>query len=443
MQLVRAAEWRTVPHHVAHALHGLCDAPFDAPFIVSFDGGGNDGTFRMFRGNRRLGTLEPVGRIALNLGTPYRLLGTTMPEVTGGRPQPRAGHLSLAGKLMAYAALASPRHDWIGHVTEYYVTYQEPNQALDSLGEALQLDLEADSLSPDNARALAATGQAAFERLLIGTIQQHIDVNTVDGLVLTGGCALNVVANERVRRLLRLPVHVPPAPNDAGIPVGALWSVHPPNSTTSPFMGPRLVCDVDEPSLRARGGRKACAADVARLLRRGAVVGIAEGRAEIGPRALGHRSIIAAPDRPDLRDRINARIKSREWYRPVAPAVLASEAHRFFEHVPPSPYMSFAASVRVEAKPALSGAVHLDGTARVQTVDNEASTLGLVLVALRDMGAPACVLNTSFNIRSRPLLQRASAALEALDSTDLDFAWIDGWLVPRVRAVQLQFGEGL
>ena len=440
-QLVDAPEWRTVDHHVAHALHGLHDAPFDEPLVVSFDGGGNDGTFRVFRGSRREGALLPVARLPLNLGTPFRLLATTMPEVTGRRPQPRAGHLSLAGKLMAYAALSPPRQEWLGAVVEYYRTYQEPSQALFSLGEALNLDLEPDTLSPDDARSLAATSQAAFEVIVLESIGDHLAGADVDGLVLTGGCALNVVANERVRRTFQVPVHVPPAPNDAGITVGALWSVELPVGPLSPFVGPALLDDVDEGTLRQRGGRKATIEDVARLIPMGAVVGIAQGRAELGPRALGHRSIVAAADRAELRERINARIKAREWYRPVAPAVLARAAPRLFEGLPRSPYMSFAATVRPSGRAQLAGAVHVDGTARVQTVDDPTSVLGSLLLALERAGAPPCVLNTSFNVKARPLLQRASAALDALDATELDFAWINGWLVPRDAEVDHRFEE--
>jgi len=103
--------------------------------------------------------------------------------------------------------------------------------------------------------------------------------------------------------------------------------------------------------------------------------------------------------------------------------------------------MSFAVSVRDSARPELAGAVHMDGTVRVQTVSDSAGVLGALLLALERAGAQPCVLNTSFNIRSRPLLQRASAALEALDTTDLDFAWINGWLVPRDLEVERRFQE--
>lgn len=428
--LVSARQWSTVDHHVAHALHGLHDSPFSQPLVVSFDGGGNDGTFRIFRGDRQRGLLTAVARPPLNLGTPYRLLATAMPEVTGRKPQPRAGHLSLAGKLMAYAALAAPRADWFSAVEDYYRAYQEPAQALYSLGEALKIELDADSLSADEARALAATSQAVFESLVEQTVLEHLHAAPVDGIILTGGCALNVVANERLRHTSRRPIHIPPAPNDAGIAVGALWSVGRPIGEVGPFVGLDLVRDVEDSRMLARGARRTAIEELAPLVLRGAIIGIAHGRMELGPRALGNRSIIAAPDRPELRERINARIKSREWYRPVAPAVLADTAMRLFENPPRSPYMSFAARVRESERRRLAGAVHIDGTARVQIIENPASPLGALLVALQRLGATPCVLNTSFNMKGQPLLRRASAALDILDATELDFAWIEGWLIP-------------
>jgi len=438
--LVQAGEWRTVNHHVAHALHGLYDAPFANPLIISFDGGGNDGTFRVFRGERHTRRLVSIARLQLNLGTPYRLLGTAMPEVTGRQPQPRAGHLSLTGKLMAYAALETPRLEWVTAIKEYYCTYQEPTQALFALGEEIGLDLEPDSLSQDDARCLAATSQAVFESLLEGVVDAHLDA-TADGVILTGGCALNVVANERIRRRVKCSVHVPPAPNDAGISVGALWSVESPAGPLSPFAGLELAQDVADSQFAARGSRKVPVDAIARLVLKGAIIGIAQGRAELGPRALGNRSIVAMPDSPTLRQRINERIKSREWYRPVAPAVLASAAPKFFELPPRSPYMSFATHVRESERARFAGAVHVDGTVRVQIVEDPSSLLGTLLLALEQLGAPPCVLNTSFNVRGKPLLQRASAALEALDTTELDFAWINGWLVARNLAVFERFSK--
>jgi carbamoyltransferase len=437
-ELVQAERWVTVDHHRAHALHGMHDAPFGRALVVSMDGGGNDGSFNLFRAQQ--GALVHVARVPLNLGTPYRLLATTMPEVTGRRPQPRVGHLSLAGKVMAYAALGNVRDEWLDAVEECYRHYQEPRQALFTLGEHVGLELEPDALENDDARDLAATSQHVFETILLRVIREQL-ADQDEGIVLTGGCALNVCANERVRRASGRPVHVPPAPNDGGIAVGALWSVAPPSARPDVFVGLPLELDVSENALGRHGAVRVDVDAIAALLCRGAVVGVAHGRAELGPRALGHRSLLALPGSLEVRDRINARIKSREWYRPLAPAVAAADAGAFVADPCPSPYMSFAIEMSAEARARFPAAAHLDGTARVQTVPPD-TLLGRLLTALGQQGMPPIVLNTSFNTRGRPLLQRASAALEALAQTELDFAWINGWLVPRDPGTWRRFRGG-
>lgn len=436
-RLVRADRWATVDHHRAHALHGLHDAGLGHALVVSYDGGGNDGSFNVFRASG--GVLERVERVALNLGTPYRLLATAMPEVTRGQPQPRAGHLSLAGKLMAYAALGEARAAWLPAVRDYYLCYQEPSQALYSLGEALGLELEPDSLGEEDARSLASTSQLAFEEILLSHLRRHLRPDDRD-LVLTGGCALNVVANERVRRECGRAVHVPPAPNDAGISVGALWSVEGPRERPSAFVGMPLVADVTERELRDRGAIRSSRAILARLLLEGAIVGVARGRAELGPRALGHRSILAYPDRVEVRDRINARIKSREWYRPVAPVVLAARAERVVHEPPNSPYMSFAPSLTEDARRRFPAISHVDGTARLQTVED--GFLAELLSEVERLGGTPVLANTSFNLRGRPLLHRASSAVAALDQVDLDYVQVEDWLLAKNPDVAARFGTG-
>ncbi|AKT38310.1 carbamoyltransferase C-terminal domain-containing protein [Chondromyces crocatus] len=434
-ELVSADRWVTVDHHRAHALHGIHDAPFRRPLVLSFDGGGNDGTFNVYRVNDD--TLVHAHRLPLNLGTPYRLLAITMPEVTGRRPQPRAGHLSLAGKIMAYAALGRVREAWLAPVAEYYRHYQEPYQALYSLGESLGLPLEPDALSSDDARDLAATSQHVFEQLTLQAVRDHLTEGD-DGIVLTGGCALNVRANECIRRTFGLPVHVPPAPNDAGIAVGALWSVERPTARPDVFVGLPLQQDVSPDELRRRAAVRTDLDHLATLLRRGAIIGVASGRAELGPRALGHRSLLALPGSIATKERINARIKSREWYRPLAPAIAAARAHQFLPDPPSSPYMSFAAPLHRDALERFPASAHLDGTARVQTVSPD-TLLGRLLDHLERQGEPPIVLNTSFNTQGRPLIHGARRALEALDQSDLDFAWLDGWLVPRDETTAARF----
>jgi len=225
-------------------------------------------------------------------------------------------------------------------------------------------------------------------------------------------------------------VHVPPAPNDAGIAVGALWSVKRPTEAPGTFRGLPLLWDVDHAALARRGARRCSPDGLAAVLARGAVVGVAHGRAEHGPRALGHRSILALAGDASIRDRINERIKSREWYRPVAPAVREGDAARFFGRACTAPSMSFAPALLADAARRYPAVSHVDGTARVQTV-RPGQFLHTLLDALESQGVDPVLVNTSFNIRAQPLVHRASEALDALDQTALDFAWIEGWLVPK------------
>lgn len=426
-ELVTADEWRRVGHHHAHALHGHCDSEFARSLVLSYDGGGNDGTFRVFSVDAR--EVRPLDRIPLNLGTPFRVLATTMPEVTGKKPQPRHGHLALAGKLMAYAALGRPREEWFRGIGEYFEHYQEPRQALDALSESIGLDLEPDSLDAETARDLAASAQAVFVRLVARVADRFRDEDH-DGLVLTGGCALNVVANQWMRERWHRPVHVPPAPNDAGIAVGALWSVERPTEAPDTFSGLPLLWDIDHAALAHRSARRCSSDELAAVLAGGAVVGVAHGRAEHGPRALGHRSILALAGDASVRDRINQRIKSREWYRPVAPVVRERDAVRFFGRACAAPSMSFAPALLADAARRFPAVSHVDGTARVQTV-RPGQFLDTLLDALDARGVDPILVNTSFNIRAQPLIHRASEALDALDQTALDYAWIEGWLVPK------------
>lgn len=440
-ELVSATRWVTVHHHRAHASAGFQDSPFERALVVSFDGGGSDGTFSVFRAARER-ELELVERIPLNLGTPYRALGTAMPEVTAGRPQPRAGHLALAGKLMAYAALGQRRPEWEPALRDYYQRFQEPRQALYSLGEDLGLPLDADALEPARARDLAATSQGVFEDLAAEVVKRHSSQVEVDGLVLTGGCALNVVLNDRLRRAGPLPVHVPPAPNDAGIALGAAWT-HDPSSGRSQtvFLGPPLDEDVPVEALRDRGARPSTPELVAAVLARGAVVGVARGRCEIGPRALGHRSILGDPRDPSLRDRLNGAVKFREAYRPFAPVVAAEHAGVLASGVR-SPFMSFAVALGPEARRRFPAITHIDGTARIQTLEpGDDAWLHAVLTGFARHTGAAVLLNTSFNTRGQPLLQRASTALELLDTTGIDFVVLGELLIPKDPATIARFPE--
>ncbi|XP_071509710.1 uncharacterized protein sll1178-like [Diadema antillarum] len=479
--LVQAKKWVAVDHHNCHTALGFYDSPFNSALILSYDGGGNDGAFNIYHGDRTEG-IKLLKKVDLNLGAPYRNIALAMSEVTGEPHDPevvtsymRHAPLALSGKVMGYAALGTVQEAWVPAFFEYYTRFGIPMTGLFNLGERLGVSCEPNALENSVARDVAATSQYVFSQILLDEATQVLNdeyqSNDVapDGIVLTGGCALNVHANQMVVEQFGYPVHVASAPNDCGISVGAAWCIQPP-SVREPlqYAGlPLLDANLLESSAKKRGARKVSMKEVAGLLVRGAIIGIVKGRQEFGPRALGHRSLVCYPNRASLKEEIN-RLKSREWFRPLCPAVTERSAARMFlgressrewrkkqlkniplkwdgtqsplvqtvdspiclpadggssaeDWVGASPYMSFAPPLTAEAQKLFPAITHYDGTARLQTVSPEGEPWFHSL--LEEVGRQGndggyeILLNTSFNVKGKPILNHLNTALQILDSS--------------------------
>ena len=179
-------------------------------------------------------------------------------------------------------------------------------------------------------------------------------------------------------------------------------------------------------------GRDALCARMLDLLCSGRVIGLYQGRSEFGPRALGHRSILADPRRDRIRDWINARVKQREWFRPLAPVVPEERAAVYFDVAGPSPFMQFAAPVRPEVAPMLPAITHVDGTARLQTVGPADDPLLRALLAGFEVrtGVPV-LLNTSFNGKDEPIVETPFEAVAAFRQMPLHALAIPPFLVTK------------
>ncbi|MBY0440644.1 MAG: hypothetical protein K2Q25_00655 [Mycobacteriaceae bacterium] len=157
---------------------------------------------------------------------------------------------------------------------------------------------------------------------------------------------------------------------------------------------------------------------------------------EFGPRALGHRSILADPGHPEMRDRINSMVKMREAFRPFAPAVTIEQVHRWFE-VPPMtelPYMIITADVREEHRAQLPAVTHINGSARVQTVNkNDNASFHTLLGAVGRTTGREMVLNTSFNVKGQPIVNTPADAVETFLGTGIDFLFLENTLISRPR----------
>jgi carbamoyltransferase len=286
----------------------------------------------------------------------------------------------------------------------------------------------------DQHRDLAFALQTVTEEIVLHIVRGLLKKHPERNLCLSGGVALNCVANAKVlehtdvRRLW-----VPPCASDTGAPLGsALWHYHQGLghrrgfALRHPFYGLAYGDDEVERALRAAGLRHHRLPEavllrrVARDLAEGKIVGWFQGRFEIGPRALGNRSILADPRRAEMRQVLNDKVKRREPFRPFAPAVLLERAGEFFELGQPEPFMTLAPRVRAERRQAIAAAVHVDGTARVQTVaraDNP-RYYDLIEEFGRLTGVPV-LLNTSFN-RREPIVARPEEAIACFMRSGID-----------------------
>jgi carbamoyltransferase len=275
---------------------------------------------------------------------------------------------------------------------------------------------------------LAAAGQRAFEDALLEVARWLHGQTRLDRLCFAGGTALNCSANERLLRETPFrQVFIPPAPSDAGTALGcALYGLTELAGESCAFrwshdyLGPAperqeieaALLDRDDLNIELLPSMDLLCGRMLELLRSKRVLALYQGPSEFGPRALGHRSILADPRPAAMRDWINAQVKQREWFRPLAPVVLEERAADWFDLPGPSPFMQFAAPVRPHMAPRVPAITHVDGTARLQTVsaDDDPLLRRLLQGFEATTGVPV-LLNTSFNGKDEPIVETPQEAM--------------------------------
>ena len=299
-------------------------------------------------------------------------------------------------------------------------------------------------------RDVAAALQDCLDRVMLhicGTFGRRTGLRR---LALAGGVALNCTANGKlVESGMFDDIFVQPAAADDGSALGAaifrsaqrgaIRNVRMP----VPFYGPSYSQGRIEEALRefsdridvVRYSSLACAsAEASRLIADGRVVAWYRGRMEFGPRALGHRSILADPGHHEMRDRINSMVKMREAFRPFAPAVTLRQAHRWFEVAPGAefPYMITTVNVREEHRAKLPAVTHVNGSARLQTVSSsDNGEFHTLLEAVGKTTGREMVLNTSFNVKGQPIVNTPQEALATFLNTGIEFLFLENTLVRR------------
>src|SRR5256712_284839 len=441
-------------HHQSHAAAAFLTAPTRRAAILTTDGVGEWATLSIGHGERRPNGVTDI-RLTREIRFPHSLgmlystftayLGFAVNEdeykVMGLAAYGRPAMADRVRKLIRHTADGAFVLDMSYFEYQTTATRSYSSRFVDLFGPPRQSYEPIDLQTADGQRFAdcAASVQRVLEDTLVDMTRALRQETGLPDLCLGGGVALNVVANARILAESGFErVFVPPAPGDAGCALGAalyadrVYLGNPDRAVPDhPFWGPAVdatelaraareddqaVEELDEPALIER---------IADELAAGRIVGWMDGASEFGPRALGHRSILAAPHSGEMRDRLNRDIKYREEFRPFAPVTPIEAADRYFE-LPPggarlARYMSGVFPVRPEWRARLAAVTHVDGSARLQTLERDmAPRLYALLEAYgRRTGIPV-LLNTSFNVAGEPIVNRALEAYSTFRRCGID-----------------------
>ena len=422
---------RFVPHHVAHAASAYLAAPFRDCAVLVLDGRGESASH--LAGHVRDGELEVLAaqRLPHSLGIVYE----TLTEHLGFT------RASDEYKVMALASYGRPA--FLDELREAVKTTDDGGFR----AEPLPWERFAPRIRPGGEWTaehadLAASVQRRLEEVLLELAGWLHACTGERALAMAGGVALNCVANSRLWREGPFDdIWVQPAAGDAGTALGgALYVARELGDDIEPMPGAALGRGWSDDELAAwlEGAGilyerpDDVAEEAAETIARNGVVAWFEGRSEYGPRALGHRSLLADPRDPGNLERLND-VKGREQFRPVAPMVLLERASEIFDGGPiPSPYMLFTHRVRGDWAERIPAVVHVDGTARIQTVDpaDEPLVARMLRAFERRTGVPV-VVNTSLNTAGRPMVDDPRDALECFGSTPVDLLVMGPFVVRR------------
>ncbi|MCP5103866.1 MAG: hypothetical protein GY950_10830 [bacterium] len=416
-------KWINVHHHMAHAAGAYFLSGFNETNIIVLDGRGeNTSTSLMYGKNGTIKVLEQYP-IKDSLGHIYTYVthlcglysnigqeGKTMGLAPYGEPEPEME--SIFNKIINYNnGKYSVDRDQLRKLKKY----ARPEGKVDEIG-----------------RNLAFHVQKTYEKALLYLAEKAHNLTGNSNFALSGGVALNCEGN---RLLLDQDyadnLYIQPSAYDGGSSIGAALYVYStmnkllPGKVEDAYLGPAFSNEDIEKVLKLYKLNYTKIAEpervAAELLAKGDIIGWFQGKMEFGPRALGNRSIFADPRKKEMKDKVNNRVKYREDWRPFAPAVLLEKVDEYFDKNIESPHMTISMMAKEDKRDDIQAAIHIDGTARLQTVSRKTnSKFHKLLENFYDITGVPVVLNTSFNIKGEPIVCTPADALRTFHSSGLD-----------------------
>ncbi len=472
LYLAKSNKVVTVSHHVAHAYSAFAVCPFDEGAVMVVDGVGNYSCDVAEPGQ----LTENANPLARESESYYTFNGARLQTIRKIWMQPVRGFLSDEFYYMpGLGALYSRVSIYIfGHWNKCgevmgLAPYGRP-EAIKPLIETNggEVELREWGLEfnrpflPERERNWEASASMQHWKDVAWRVQDDTETTLIEraiwlreatgarNLCMAGGVALNCVANGRIAREAGFDrVWVQPAAGDDGIAIGCAYYgyleiLKRPRSFVMEhaylgreYVEEELGAALDKPLVRVQttiSESSDICRDAARVLSEGHVLAWFQGRSEFGPRALGNRSILADPRRMEMKDKLNKRVKHRQAFRPFAPVVLAEKSDEIFEGDTESPFMLIVKRVRPEWKHRIPAIVHVDGTARVQTVrqDQNERLYGLLKEFEAITGVPV-LLNTSLNVKGEPIVETPHDAVACFLGTGIDYLALDKRLVAKNR----------
>lgn len=420
-------------HEIAHICSNL---PFygefkDNSLLISIDGGSSLGNYSAFL--FKDGKISHIENNWTDLGFASKLFNDNSLSFRMLNAKP-GEHCSVPGKLMGFASWGNydkKIEDWLVKHNYFKEYWKKEDSILNSINQEFGIVAKYDTHDPFM-QNIAATMQRIFENAILQKISLLQKRFHCDYLYYGGGCALNIVTNTKIIESgMFKDVFIAPCCNDSGLSIGAAAFMEMQKGNKIQIHNPYLCnAGLDNTDYEISDNEIAATAEF--LLKR-KIVGVCNGSAEIGPRALGNRSLIALADSKELARKMSMEVKKREWYRPIAPIMLKENAEKVSFQRPNclAKFMLMDFTIKPEFQRQMEGVVHSNQTARIQTIEteNDNKFMCRLLKYLNDKHGVIALINTSFNAQGEPIVHTPQQAMESAKRMCIDGLVLNGKLL--------------